>query len=140
MKTKLVVAMLLAGSSLFAETHFSIGIGVGGYGYAAPPVVAYAQPPCPGPGYTWVVGYWDQTGPSRFWRDGYWAAPVYNGYQAVYGFDRDRYRGDRDDRHENVNSYNERSRFTANRSNVQPATRSVGNRDGGQFNNGFMRH
>jgi len=145
MKTKLVVAMLLAGSSLFAETHFSIGIGVGGYGYAAPPVVSYAQPPCPGPGYTWVAGYWDQSGPRRFWRDGYWAAPVYNGgYQASYGFDRDRhednrYRGDRDDRREDVNSYNERSRFTANRGNVGPATRNVGSRDGNQFNNGFMR-
>ena len=64
MKTKLVVAMLLAGGSMFAETHFCIGIGLGGYGYATPSVVAYA-PPCPGPGYTWVDGYWDQVGPSR---------------------------------------------------------------------------
>ena len=31
MKTKLLGVMLLAGSSLFAETHFSIGIGVGGH-------------------------------------------------------------------------------------------------------------
>src|ERR1700675_4087972 len=81
MKTKLVVAMLLAGSSLFAGTHFSIGIGVGGYGYAAPPVVAYA-PPYPGPGYTWG--------------NGYWVAPAYrSGYQAVSPFDRDRYEGRR---------------------------------------------
>src|SRR5882672_4602585 len=56
MKTKLLVATLLAGSSLFAETHFSIGIGVGGHGYAAPPVMAY-RPHSPGPGYVWVDGY-----------------------------------------------------------------------------------
>jgi hypothetical protein len=165
MKTKLVVAMLLVGSSMFAETHFSIGIGVGGYGYAAPPAVAYA-PPCPGPGYTWVAGYWDQAGPRRFWRDGYWAAPVYNGgYQAVYSFDRDRYEGgrysgDRDDRPTYGNSYNgDQSRFTesrgqnsfngnqgqnrlfANRSNVGVTNRNegTGNRGGNQFTNGFVR-
>src|ERR1041384_5998095 len=66
MKTKLLVGLLLGGSALFAATHVSIGIGVGGYGYAPPPAVAYAPappvvayaPPCPGPGYTWVDGYW----------------------------------------------------------------------------------
>jgi len=56
MKTKLLVGLLLAGSSLFAETHFSIGIGLGGGygGYYAPyppPVYVYA-PPYPGPGYS----------------------------------------------------------------------------------------
>ena len=81
MKTKLLVGMLLAGSSLFAATHVSIGVGVGGFGfgYAAappPPVVAYATP-CPGPGYSWVDGYWYQAGPRRFWHAGYWAPPVY---------------------------------------------------------------
>jgi hypothetical protein len=165
MKTKLVVALLLAGSSLFAETHFSIGINLGGYGYAAPPVVAYA-PPCPGPDYTWVDGYWDQIGPRRFWRDGYWAAPVYrSGFQAVSPFDRDRYEGgryggDRDDRRTYGNSFNgdrnhftetrgqnsfnanrDQNRFYGNRDNGGVTTRSVGmgNRDGNQFNNGFGR-
>jgi len=165
MKTKLVVAMLLAGSSMFGETHFSIGIGVGGYGYAAPPVVAYA-PPCPGPGYTWVAGYWDQAGSRRYWRDGYWAAPVYNGgYQAVYGFDRDRYEGrrysgDRDDRRMYGNSVNgdrtrisetrgqnsfnanrDQNRIYGNRDNGGVTTRSegAGNRGGNQFSNGFGR-
>ena len=76
MKTKLLVATLLAGSSLFAETHFSVGIGVGGHGYAAPPVMAY-RPHSPGPGYVWVDGYWDHAGPRRFWRAGYWARPSY---------------------------------------------------------------
>jgi hypothetical protein len=60
MKTKVLAVLLLGGSSLFAETRFSIGIGIRGYapGYYAPPpppVVAY-EPPCPGPDYTWVDG------------------------------------------------------------------------------------
>jgi len=89
MTTKLLGIMLLAGSSLFAETHFSIGIGVGGYGYAPPPVVAYAppvvayRPPCPGPGYEWTDGYWYQAGPRRLWRAGYWARPYSRGYVVV---------------------------------------------------------
>jgi hypothetical protein len=48
MKTKLLIGMLLAGSSLFAAPRFSIGIGVGGFGfgYVAPaPVVVYALNP-----------------------------------------------------------------------------------------------
>src|SRR5712671_5738940 len=81
MKSKLLVGMLLAGSSMFAATHVSIGVGVGGFGfgYAAappPPVVAYSMP-SPGPGYSWVDGYWYQAGPRRMWREGYWAPPVY---------------------------------------------------------------
>jgi len=80
MKTKLLAGLLLAGSSLFAATHVSIGVGVGGfgYGYAAPPpppVVSYATP-YPGHGYSWVDGYWYQAGPRRLWHAGYWAPPV----------------------------------------------------------------
>jgi len=87
MKTKLLVGLLLAGSSLFAETHVSIGIGLGGGygGYYAPyppPVYAYA-PPYPGPGYSWIDGYWFGFGPSRAWRPGYWARPSY-GYGGYY--------------------------------------------------------
>lgn len=81
MKTKLLGLMLLAGSSLFAETHFSIGIGIGTpYYYAppAPPVVAY-RPPCPGPEYSWVPGYWYPAGPRYAWRAGFWARPPYAG-------------------------------------------------------------
>ncbi len=142
MKTKLAVLMLLAGSSMFAETHFSIGIGLGGYGYAAPPVVAYAQPACPGPGYSWVDGYWDQAGPRRFWRDGYWAAPVYStpvysgGYRAVYGFNRDRYEGRYDRRAYGYGYAGDRSRFNENRGE----NRFRDNRESYQYNNGFVRH
>lgn len=89
MKTKLLALLFLVGtSSMFARTHFSIGIGVGGYGpgyyapryyapaYYAPPVVAY-RAPYPGSGYNWVSGYWYTAGPRRLWREGYWAPPVY---------------------------------------------------------------
>ena len=87
MKTKLVILMLLAGSSLFAGGHVSIGIGLGGYGYGGyypgyyaapppPPVVAYAQP-YPGSGYSWVGGYWYPQGPRYSWHAGYWARPPY---------------------------------------------------------------
>jgi hypothetical protein len=97
MKTKLMVGLLLAGSSLFAETRFSIGIGVGGNGYypAPPPVVAYA--PSPGPGYNWVDGYWDYAGPRRFWHGGYWAAPVYRAAPRYNNY-RDRRQDFRDSR------------------------------------------
>jgi hypothetical protein len=79
MKTRLLLMAMLAGGSLFAETHWSIGIGLGtpGYYYAPPPppVVAYAPPPCPGPGYTWITGYWYPGGSRYLWHTGYWARP-----------------------------------------------------------------
>ena len=85
---KLLVLGLLAGSSMFAATHFSIGVGIGtpapvytapayGYGYTAP---AY------GYGYT---------------------APVY--VAPRYNWDRDHYRRDRD--HDRDNRWNNRNDF-----------------------------
>jgi len=73
MKAKLMALMLVAGGSLLAGTHVSIGVHVGtpGYGYVAP----YA-PPCPGPGYVWIDGYRD---PYGRWYKGYWAMPPYAG-------------------------------------------------------------
>jgi hypothetical protein len=113
MKTKLLVGLLMAGGSLFAETHVSIGIGGGGYGNgyyppSRPPAVAYA-PVYPGPGYRLVNGYWDNAGPRRYSRDGYWAAP---GYARPYGIDR-RYRGGSyenryDDRRRDYREYDRR--------------------------------
>ena len=81
MKTKLLVAMLLVGGSLFAKTHVSIGIGVGTpYYYAPPPppTVVYI-PPEPGPEYVWVPGYWNPVGPRFVWHVGFWARPPYVG-------------------------------------------------------------
>ena len=83
MRSKLIVLLLLAGSTAFAGTHFFVGVGVGapaGYYMAAPPppppVVAY-RPAYPGPGYVWVSGYWYPHGPRYAWRAGYWARRPY---------------------------------------------------------------
>ena len=90
MKSKLLILMLLAGSSMFAATRFSFGIGIGApvygprYGYvAAPPPIAPAyygvRPLAPGPGYTWVNGYYYPVGSRYSWRAGYWSRPAFAG-------------------------------------------------------------
>ena len=109
MKTKLLALLLLAGGSLMAGTHFSFGFGVSpGYGYYAPryyapaytyyepsyyvappayydeaPIVEY-RPVYPGPGYSWVNGYWYHVGPRRVWRRGYWSRGY--GYRRYRGW------------------------------------------------------
>ena len=79
MKKSLMILMLLASSSAFAATHFSIGIGVGpAYGYYAatpPPPPVYYAPPSPGPGFVWVSGYYYPVGRRYEWRQGYWTRP-----------------------------------------------------------------
>ena len=71
MKKAMVTMMLLAGSLLtapiFAAPRVRVGIGIG---VPAPVVV---RPACPGPGYTWVDGYY---GPNGVWVAGYWAPPA----------------------------------------------------------------
>jgi len=101
---KFMALALVAGGTMFAQTRFSVGIHVGGYG--APPVYAAAyRPPCPGPGYAWVDGYWGFDGGRRVWIDGFWRAPepviVHRDYYRddYRRYDRDDYRrNDRDDR------------------------------------------
>jgi hypothetical protein len=102
MKTKLMIGLLLAASSVFGASGIFFGVGVGGgyrsgY-YAAPPPVGYYAPPCPGPGYSWVPGYWQRVGPRLSWRGGYWAPPRYRDrhYVRPRHFDR-HHRYDRDD-------------------------------------------
>ncbi len=79
MKTRLMALMLMAGGALFAETHVAIGIRIGRPAPVVVPapvrVVAY-RPPCPGPGYIWIDGYYDEFGN---WMEGYWALPPYTG-------------------------------------------------------------
>jgi hypothetical protein len=108
MKLRLMGLLMMAGGSLFAQSHFSIGVRIGTPGYYAPAPVAVAayRPPCPGPGYVWIDGYNDAYGR---WYDGYWASPPYDGaywvaprylggrfYAGYWGgaraFDRDDYR------------------------------------------------
>jgi YXWGXW repeat-containing protein len=89
MKTKLIALFLLAGSAMFAETHFSVGIGVGPrYGYYAPPPPVYYAPapvygyaPAPRPGFIWVSGYWSVDGYGRrLWVPGHWERRYRGGY------------------------------------------------------------
>jgi len=98
MKTKLLAMMLLAGGSMFAQTRFSIGMSGGhGGGFYQPPPYASNIPPCPGPDYTWVDGYWSQDYGRNIWVDGYWdRQPFRGGYQVAPRFD-NRFH-DRDDR------------------------------------------
>jgi hypothetical protein len=89
MKTKLIAIVFLAATAAFARPHFGIGFGVG-FGYAPAPVAVYAAPPAPlmaavppmpGPGYTFVNGYWYPVGARYSWRAGYWAPrPYANAY------------------------------------------------------------
>ena len=100
MKTKLrlLTVALIAGGTMFAAPRLSIGIGVGGYGPGAYPPPAYAQqyvPPCPGPGYTWVDGYWNPQAGRNMWINGFWRAPARNVYVAPR-FIAPRYDHDRD--------------------------------------------
>ena len=67
MKKAMAVMMLLAGG-LVAAPRFSVGVGFG-----APAAVAVVRPACPGPGYSWVDGYYGANG---LWVGGYWAPPV----------------------------------------------------------------
>lgn len=70
MKTKILAGLLLAGGTMFAAPRVSFGVG---FGVPAPVVVA-AVPPCPGPGYVFVDGYW-RLGGARGWHDDYRRAP-----------------------------------------------------------------
>ena len=77
MKTKMAVLMLMAGGALCAQTRFAFGIQIGRPAYAPVPVAAQAyRAPCPGPGYFWLDGYYDEFGN---WYAGYWALPPYVG-------------------------------------------------------------
>ena len=85
----LLCFFLLAGASLFADTRISVGVAFGhpGYWYYPPPPpvgVYYVPAPTviyvpayPGPGYTWVEGYWHRRGPRYHWRNGYWDRPAH---------------------------------------------------------------
>jgi hypothetical protein len=80
MKKKLAMLMVVAGGALMAQTRFSVGVQVGAPGYygaaaVAPSAVAY-RPPCPGPSYVYVDGYYDGYGN---WFNGYWTMPPYAG-------------------------------------------------------------
>ena len=80
---KTIAVMMLLGGGLFAAPRINIGIGFG-----APAPVVVARPACPGPGYSWVDGYYAPTGA---WVSGYWAPPVVRENVRVYARNHDRY-------------------------------------------------
>jgi hypothetical protein len=125
---------------MFAQTRFSVGIGFN----QAPPVYASNIPPCPGPGYTWVDGYWSQSYGRPSWVAGYWNAPVFStgfGFAPRFdnhvrdGFDRNRnFNGHDGDRGRNFNQGAARG-FNQGQ---QQSGRSNGHDDRGNGNsNGF---
>ena len=81
---KILAGLVLAGSFLaspmFAGPHIAVGVGIGVPVAPAPAYVApapvYAVPPIPGPGYSWVNGYYYFSGGVRLWHPGFWRAPV----------------------------------------------------------------
>jgi len=68
MKKAMLATMLLAAGTLFAAPRVAVGINIG-----VPAPIAVVRPACPGPGYTWVDGYY---GPAGLWVGGYWAPPA----------------------------------------------------------------
>jgi hypothetical protein len=77
-KNKLMMLMVLAGGTLFAQ--FSVGVRIG----APPPMrEVRVQPRSPGDGYVWVGGYWYPVGGHYRWHDGYWTQPAYTGARWV---------------------------------------------------------
>jgi hypothetical protein len=74
MKSRMLVLVLMAGGSLFAQVSLGIRIGP-----PPPPRVVRVQPPAPGPGYLWVQGYYYPAGGRYKWHDGYWSRPPYEG-------------------------------------------------------------
>ena len=82
-----VAALLMAASSMFAA-RIVVGVGVPapvvvGYGAPPPPVAAGYVAPAPGPGYSWVGGYWYPYGGHWSWRAGYWGRRPYVGARWV---------------------------------------------------------
>jgi hypothetical protein len=73
---KLLAAMLLTAGIGFAQ--FSVGIHIG---EPPRPRVVRVRPNAPGPGYSWVDGYWYPQGNRYSWHQGYWTRPPYEGSQ-----------------------------------------------------------
>jgi hypothetical protein len=93
MKTRLIAGILLMAGLVSAAPRIAIGVGIGVPGYYAPapvyvapppayyaPTPVYAAPayipPAPGPGYSWLGGYWYLSAGRRLWRPGHWAPRV----------------------------------------------------------------
>lgn len=88
-----VLTALLSGATMVAQAQTSIYLGVGG-GRASVVAAQYYQPPCPGPGYIWIAGYYN----GGYWVPGYWT--LRDGYRGGYygTYYNNYYRGDDNNR------------------------------------------
>ena len=134
MKNKLgiLAVALIAGGTMFAQPRVSVGIGIGGYGPGVYPPPAYAQqyvPPCPGPDYSWVDGYWAPQGGRNVWIAGFWRAPYVSGYRVAPRYEAPRY-------YNSFPGYN-RDRGFDNR--FQNRGREHSDNRGHGYSNGFRR-
>ena len=75
MKTKWLASLVLA-SAITAPAFAQVGIYIG---HAPPPLRYEVRPAIPGPGYTWVDGYWNWAGGRYVWAPGVWRRPPYAG-------------------------------------------------------------
>jgi WXXGXW repeat (2 copies) len=73
MKRKLLGLLLFAGMSVFGQ--ISVGVHIG----PPPPLRIEVRHASPGPGYSYVDGYWYPVGGHYKWHGGYWSRPPYEG-------------------------------------------------------------
>jgi hypothetical protein len=71
MNIKLLAASLVLAGSLFGQVSIRIG--------PPPRPRVYSRPNAPGPGFSWVDGYWYPVGHRYRWHQGYWTRPPYEG-------------------------------------------------------------
>ena len=64
MKKKILAGLLVAGTAAVAAPRFSVGVGFGAPApvYTSPSQYVDSVPPCPGPGYAFIDGYWQYVG------------------------------------------------------------------------------
>jgi|HubBroStandDraft_6_1064221.scaffolds.fasta_scaffold28743_3 hypothetical protein len=75
MKTKWIASLILA-SAIAAPAFAQVGVYIG----TAPPPLRYeVRPAIPGPGYSWVDGYWNWSGHRYVWVPGVWRRPPFEG-------------------------------------------------------------
>jgi len=75
MKTRLSFLALAALLFVGLPFHYSSAYVAVSVGIAPPPIVAYEQPLCPGPGYIWTPGYWAYGDYGYYWVPGIWVLP-----------------------------------------------------------------
>jgi len=77
MKIKWIAGAVLA-CSLTAPAFAQIGVSVY-MRHTPPPVRVEVRPEMPGPGYTWIDGYWGTQNGRYVWVGGRWNQPPYEG-------------------------------------------------------------